>query len=122
MEQISEQDRLESIRSMESSIRKLEKALAGMTGKQASTTLVSRRLRAMQLGLAALEHEWNQAPLDVPPAVLAENRDLLKSLIPSLESVLARSKPGSSQITLIRRRIRAISLAADIMDRKAAGG
>jgi hypothetical protein len=42
-----------------SSIRKLEKALTSVQQNVASTTVVSKRLQALKIGLAALQTRWD---------------------------------------------------------------
>ena len=55
MESISSVCKLDSIKSLQSTISKLEKALAQMIQKGANTTLVKKRLKAISIGLAVLE-------------------------------------------------------------------
>ena len=62
MENVSNVDKLESIKSLQSTISKLENALSQMTQKGANTTLVKKRLKAIYIGLAMLENVWNQKP------------------------------------------------------------
>lgn len=116
MENQSSADKLESIKSMQSTIRKLENALTQMTDKGASTTLVKKRLKAVSIGLAMLEHAWNQSPYQFTPEDLAEARDVITGLIPSVENSYAKSKTGSPQRTLLDRRIRALKLSVEAID------
>lgn len=116
MENQSSADKLESIKSMQSTIRKLENALTQMTDKGASTTLVKKRLKAVSIGLAMLELAWNQSPYQFTPEDLAEARDVITGLIPSVENSYAKSKTGSPQRTLLDRRIRALKLSVEAID------
>lgn len=109
-------DKLESIKSLQSTIRKLENALSQMTQKGANTTLVKKRLNAVNIGLAILEHVWNQKPHNYTPDDLAEACDVLMGLTPSVEASYAKSKDGSPQRTLLKRRLKALELAVQALD------
>ena len=121
MENVSNADKLESIKSLQSTISKLEKALSQMTQKGANTTLVKKRLDAVCIGLAMLENIWDQKPHYYTLEDLAEARDVLAGLLPSIEKIYVKSKAGSPQRTLIERRIKALELAiqaiGDISDK-----
>lgn len=117
MQHVSDTERAESIEALQSTIRKSEKALAQMTEKGASTTLVEKRLKALQVGVAVLEAVWNQEPHPYSREDLAEARAVLSGLFPSIERIYARSKVGSPQRTLLKRRMRALELAVQAIDR-----
>ena len=117
MENVSNVDKLESIKSFQSTIGKLEKTLATMTQKGANTTLVKKRLKASYIGLALLENVWNQKPHHYTREDLAEARNVLTGLFPSIENSYAKLKAGrSSQRTLLDRRIKALELAVQAID------
>lgn len=56
MEDVSSVDKLESIKSFQSTISKTEKALAQLTQKGTNTTLLRKRLDALHIGLDVLEN------------------------------------------------------------------
>lgn len=116
MENVSNIDKLESIKSFQSTISKLENALATMTQKGANTTLLKRRLKAIYIGLAMLENVWNQKMHHYTQEDLAEARNVLTGLFPSMESIYVKSKAGSPQRTLLERRIKALELAVQAID------
>ncbi|MBU7592774.1 hypothetical protein [Metabacillus halosaccharovorans] len=116
MENISNVDKLETIKSFQSTIRKLEKTLATMKEKGANTNLVKKRLKASYIGLAILENVWNQKPHQFTLEDVAEARDVLTGLFPSIENSYAKLKAGSSQRTLLERRIKAMELAIQAID------
>ncbi|QGU95419.1 hypothetical protein GOM49_10255 [Clostridium bovifaecis] len=116
MENVSNISKLESIKSFQSTIRKSEKALAQMTQKGANTTLVKKRLKALHIGLAMLENVWNQVPHDYNQEDLAEARNVLIGLLPSIENSYAKSKVGSPQRTLLERRIKSLELSVQAID------
>ncbi|USK72263.1 hypothetical protein [Peribacillus asahii] len=116
MENVSNVDKSESIKSFQSTIRKLEKTLATMTQKGANTTLVKKRLKASYIGLAMLENVWNQSPHHYTLEDLAEARNVLTGLFPSIENSYAKLKAGSPQRTLLERRIKALELAVQAID------
>ncbi|WP_394232037.1 hypothetical protein [Niallia oryzisoli] len=118
MENVSSTEKLESIKSFQSTIRKTEKALAQMNQKSANITLITKRLNALQIGLAILETIWNQSqtPQHYTQTDFVEARNVLASLFPSIESIYAKSKEGSPQRTLLERRIKALQLAIQAID------
>lgn len=116
MENVSNVDKLESIKSFQSTISKSENALAQMTQKGANTTLIMKRLKALYIGLAMLEYVWNQRPHHYTQEDIAEAHNVLTGLFPSIENSFAKSKAGSPQRTLLGRRIKALELAVQAID------
>ncbi|HGE5781590.1 TPA: hypothetical protein ACGGHE_003530 [Bacillus pseudomycoides] len=116
MENVSNVDKLESIKSLQSTISKLENALSQMTQKGANTTLVKKRLKAICIGLAMLENVWNQRTYHYTQEDIAEARNVLTDLLPSIENIYDKSKAGSPQRTLLERRIKALKLAIQGID------
>ncbi|KXY47625.1 hypothetical protein MHB70_12025 [Bacillus sp. FSL M7-1020] len=115
MENVSNLDKSESIKSLQSTIRKLENALSQMTQKGANTTLVKKRFKAVCIGLAALENAWNQQSHQYSQEELIEARNVLVGLLPSMERAYDKSKVGSPQRTLLTRRIKALELSVQAM-------
>lgn len=116
---VSNADKLESIQSiqsLQSTISKLENALSQMTLNGTNTTLVKKRLKAVEIGLAMLENVWNQSPHNYTQEDLAAARNVITGLFPSIENSYAKSKAGSSQRTLLERRIKALNLAVQAID------
>lgn len=106
----------QSLASIRSTIRKLEKADRTMTGAPAGTTLVRRRLDGLRVALAALEgfpEEQGVQGVIYSSERLKAAEAVLTGLIPSLEQQLAKARAGSPQDTLIRRRITAFGLALE---------
>ncbi|WP_445667474.1 hypothetical protein [Paenibacillus sp. FSL H8-0034] len=107
---------MEVIISLQSTISKLENALSQMTQNGTNTTLVKKRLQAVNIGLATLEHVWNQKPHHYTQEDLAEARYVITGLFPSIENSYVKSKAGSPQRTLLKRRIKALELAIQAID------
>ena len=116
MEKLTESIKTESLKSFRSTIRKSETALSSMTDKGVNTTLVAKRLKALRIGLAVLEHVWDGKPHPYTHEDLAEAHILLAALLPSIEGIRAKSKLGSPQKTLLERRIKSLELALQEMD------
>lgn len=116
MENVSNENKLESIKSLQSTIGKCERALTQMTEKGANTTLLEKRMKALCIGLAILENLWNQRPHSYTREELVEARNILSGLFPSIENIYAKSKEGSPQKTLLKRRIKALELAVQAID------
>lgn len=110
MEGVSFTERQEAIASIQSTIRKLEKALAQMRQKESHTTLVEKRLKALCISLAVLENLWERKPYAYTAQDLVEARDILMGLLPSIESSYTKSKEGSPQRTLLERRLKSLKL------------
>lgn len=116
MENVSDVHKEESIKSLQSTIRKLESAFSQMTQKGANTTLVKKRLKAASIGLAMLECVWSQKPHPYNQKDLAAARTVLTGLLPSIEQAYVKSKVGSPQRTLLERRITSLGLAIQAID------
>lgn len=116
MENVSNEVKLESISAFQSAIRKSENALASMMQQGANTTLLTKRLKALQIGLALLGTAWNQIPHHYTGDEIAKARKVLTGLFPSLQNSYDKAKPGSPQKTLLERRIKAMELAVEAMD------
>lgn len=116
MEKVSKEDQLESIKSLQSTITKLENALSQMTHNGANTTLVKKRLQALYVGLAVLDNVWKQQSQHYTQDELAEARHVITGLFPSIQTIYAKLKAGSPQRTLLERRIKALELAVQAID------
>lgn len=116
MEIVSDVEKLESIKSLQSTIHKLENSLSQMIQKGSNTTLVKKRLKAIYIGLAALENIWNQKTHLYTQEDLVEARNVLTGLFPSIENAYTKSKTGSPQRTLLERRMKALELAVQAID------
>lgn len=117
MDFLSEEEKLGSIKSIQSTINKLENALAKMTQEGSNTTLAMKRLKAHRIGLAMLENYWSQRPHNYTTEEISEAYTALNGLFPSLETSYAKSKLGSPQRTLLERRIQALKFAVQAMDK-----
>lgn len=116
MDHISNAEKAESITSLDSTIRKCENALAQMTQKGANTTLLTKRLNALYIGLALLENIWNEKPHQYSREEIAEARKILTGLFPAIQNIYAKSKAGSPQRTLLERRIKSLERAVQAID------
>ncbi|MEK4518011.1 hypothetical protein NSS64_22195 [Paenibacillus sp. FSL H8-0122] len=116
MQEVSPAGQLESLQSMQSTIRKLEAALTQMTQSGASTTLVAKRLRAVNIGLAVLDKAWQLKPHSYTPADCAEAREVINGLIVSVKQSYTKAKPGSPQQTLLSRRLTAFEQVIEAMN------
>jgi len=116
MEYVMDEEKLESIKSFQSTISKSENALAQMTQKGANQTLIKKRLNALYIGLAVLEHVWNERTHPYNQEDIAEARHVLAGLLPSIQASYAKSKEGSPQRTLLTRRMKSLELAIQAID------
>ncbi|NLE16169.1 MAG: hypothetical protein GX626_09910 [Spirochaetales bacterium] len=111
MDHVDERERTVALASLDSSIRKLEKTLTSVELKGSSTTVVSKRLQALRIGRAALQSVWLSRPYTYSAEEANEAKHIIASLEPSLQAMASKFKPGSSQATLLARRIRSLELA-----------
>jgi len=116
MDVIFESKIVESLTSLRSSIAKTTKSLASMEKKGVNTTLAKKRLKALSIGLTVLEHSLGETTQQYSPEALSEAREVLAALISSVQTILERSKPGSSQKTLLERRITSLEQAVQTID------
>ena len=115
MEPVAETERRHSIASLDSSIRKLEKTLTSVELKGSSTTVVSKRLKALRIGLAALQAVWESQAYTYSGQETVDAKEILTSLFPSLHAMAPKFKPGSSQATLLARRVRSLEHALEAL-------
>lgn len=113
---ISNEIKMESKKSLQSAIKKSEKALAQMNQKGSNTTLIEKRLMALRIGLAVLDKVWKQGSHRYTQNDLVETRIVLTGLFSSIDDIYAKLKTGSPQRTLLERRIRALELAVQAID------
>lgn len=111
MEPVADTVRSHSIASLDSSIRKLEKTLTTIEQKGSSTTVASKRLKALRIGLAALQAVWENQAYMYSEQETSDAKEVLTSLFPSLHAMAPKFKSGSSQATLLARRVRSLELA-----------
>lgn len=116
MKDVYRTDVEESMKALQSAIRKSERALAQMVQKGASTTLISKRLKALKVGLIILENGGEPLMNSVDRNELSETKSTLQSLLPSIESIYRQARPDSSQFTLLKRRIAALNLIVQVID------
>lgn len=116
MAEISEQKKMESIHSYQSTIRKMEKAFSEMQKKDADTKLIRRRLESVKIGLAVLEYAWFGKAHGYQIEEMTEARAVLFGLLPSLDSAYQKAKEGSPQRTLLTRRILSLKQSIEIID------
>lgn len=105
----------QSIEALQSAIRKSKNALVKMKQKSSNTTLLEKRLQALQVGLAVLEKELFGKPHEYNGLALEIARGILTGIIHSIEATEEKIVQGSPQSTLIQRRIKAIELANAFM-------
>lgn len=116
MDHVDESVQRQSIASLASSIRKLEKALASVQEKNSSATVVARRMLALQIGYAALQAVWSAQAFPFTSAEAVGAKVVLAGLVPSLEAMAPKFAPGSSQATVLARRVRSVQLAFQALD------
>ncbi|PIC80767.1 hypothetical protein CSV75_02980 [Sporosarcina sp. P18a] len=102
-----------TIRSLESTHNKLSNAYKSMTEKGSNTTLVEKRRDAIKVGLDSLQDVWYDVDFFYDRKVTLQSKEILQSIIPSIEKQLAKAKDGSPQKTVNERRVTALKLAIE---------
>jgi len=107
-----------SIKSLESTFKKLSNAYKSMTEKGSNTTLVRKRLNAVKIGLESLKGTWNGKDFCYEEEIILISKDVLKGVIPSIEQQIVKAKEGSSQKTVNERRLIALKLAIESLENR----
>ncbi|RBP04461.1 hypothetical protein [Rossellomorea aquimaris] len=118
MENISAEEKQQSIEAFLSIIRKSENALAHMKPGAPQTKLLEKRLKAARIGADVLDARWEGKGkgLDVSKKDLKEAKEVLEGLLLTLPSFLEKLKSGSGQRTYIERRIKAFQIAVSYLN------
>lgn len=116
MENLTAEEKQQSIEAFKSIIRKSEKALSHMKPEAPQTRLLEKRMKAAQIGVDTLLARWEDQQLEVSKANIMEAKKELEGLLLTLPSFLKKQKEGSGQMTYITRRIRALQAAIFYMD------
>lgn len=104
------------IKSMQSTLSKLENAYKDMIEKDLNTTLVKKRRDAVKIALDSLENAWHGTEFSHETENILEARNVLNGILPSVEKQYEKAKEGSSQKTLLERRIASFEAALEALD------
>lgn len=108
-----------SIKSLESTYNKLSNAYSSMTEKGSNTTtLVQKRRDAVKIGLESIKHTWYGVDFSYDKETILTAKDILQGTLPSIEKQIEKAKEGSSQKTLNERRLNALKLAIESLERE----
>lgn len=118
MKAISQEIQDQSIKSLESTCNKLSAAYQRMTEKGVNTTLVKKRLNAVKMGLESLKNIWSGENFSYDEEAVGTSKKVLEGVRPSIEKQIAKAKEGSSQKTLNDRRLTALNLAIESLEKR----
>lgn len=118
MKAISQEIQDQSIKSLESTCNKLSTAYQRMTEKGVNTTLVKKRLHAVKMGLESLKNIWSGENFSYDEEAIGTSKKVLEGVRPSIEKQIAKAKEGSSQKTLNDRRLTALKLAIESLEKR----
>lgn len=105
--------REESLTSLQSTIRKLEKAAESQMQRGLPAKVTVQRLEAMHIAYAVVAEEKDTT---FSKAEMKDAQAQLRSLLPTLDRMLQKFTGHPSQHTLLIRRIRSIELALAHLD------
>jgi hypothetical protein len=114
---INEIQESELVAAIRSAIAKSQRAFTQMSEKGKNTTLVSKRLAALNLGLMILTENSEFVSEKYRKEDFMEARKILADLLPSIDRIFDRLKPGSPQHTLLKRRRLAIQTIIEKIDK-----
>ncbi|KOP68209.1 hypothetical protein AMS62_25385 [Bacillus sp. FJAT-18019] len=103
------------IKSMQSTLSKLENACNKMNEKGSNTTLAKQRRDAVKIALDRLENAWHGTDFSYEAEDILEARNVLIGILPSVEKQYEKVKDGSPQKTLLERRIASIEAAIEAL-------
>ncbi len=116
MDNVTSSDLNESKKALVSAIQKSKKALAQMTKKGANTQLLTKRLKVLSTSLEILAMN-GQTPSDLYSfGELRDIREGLVDLLISIKRINENLRLGSSQKTLLEKRISAMNLVIQMID------
>ncbi|WP_454191359.1 hypothetical protein [Paenibacillus sp. Marseille-Q7038] len=118
MNTVSQEIKDLSIKSLDSTMNKLSNAYQSMTEKGSSTTLVKKRLNAVKIGLESLKGSWNGEDFSYSEEIILTSKEVLQGILPSIEKQIAKAKEGSSQKTVNERRLTALLLAIESLEKR----
>lgn len=105
------------IKSMQSTLSKLENACEKMNENGSNTTLAEQRRDAVKIALDCLENAWYGTEFSYEIEDILKARNVLVGILPSVEKQYDKVKAGSSpQKTLLERRIASIEAAIEAFD------
>lgn len=107
-----------SIKSLESTFKKLSNAYKSMTEKGSNTTVVKKRRDAVKVGLESLKGTWYGEAFVYDKEIIITSKEILERVMPSIEKQIANAKEGSSQKTINERRIMALKLAIESLENR----
>lgn len=116
MENVTAEEKQQSIEAFHSIIRKSEKALSHMKGDSPQTKLLEKRMKAVRICLNMLNSRWNGLEWEICQTDVKEAKKELENLLLTLPSFLKKLKEGSGQRTYITRRIKALEIAICYMN------
>lgn len=118
MKTVSREIQEMTLQSLESTFNKLKNSYKSMSEKSSNTTLVRKRLEAVQIGLDSLKGLWNGEDFHYEVDRIKTSIKVLQSLLPSIEKQIAKAKDGSPQKTLNERRLTALQLAIQSLENR----
>lgn len=107
-----------SIQALKSTLNKLSNAYTSMSEKSSNTTLVQKRRQAVEIGMKSLRNVWGAEDFSYNEEMILSSKETLQELLPSVKTQLSKAKTGSSQKTLLERRVTAIELAIESLDNR----
>ncbi|MDM5340555.1 hypothetical protein QUF84_25520 [Fictibacillus enclensis] len=116
MKTVSKENQTLSIKSLQSTLRKLENAYKSMTENGSNTTIVKKRRDAVKVGLDCLENAWHGTEFSYDEEAILAAKQILQNLLPSIQKQYEKAKEGSAQKTINGRRITAIELAIEALE------
>ncbi|MEB7065880.1 hypothetical protein ACFP67_12090 [Mammaliicoccus sciuri] len=118
MNNIDNEIKNNSIKSLYSTFKKLEKAYIKMNNEEKNTTVVKKRRNSIKIGLDSLQNDWENQGFNYSQKDIVLAIEVLYSLKPSIQKQIDKVDGFSSQKTLNERRLKAINLSIKSLEKR----
>ncbi|WP_212745606.1 hypothetical protein [Marinilactibacillus psychrotolerans] len=107
-----------SIKSLDSTLKKLEKAYIKMNDEGKNITVVRKRRNSIKIGLDSLQNDWEDHDFNYSKEDIFLAIEVLYSLKPSIQKQIDKVDGSSSQKTLNEKRLKAINLSISSLEKR----
>lgn len=118
MNNIDSELKKNSIKSLDSTLKKLEKAYIKMNDEGKNITVVRKRRNSIKIGLDSLQNDWEDHDFNYSKEDIVLAIEVLYSLKPSIQKQIDKVDGFSSQKTLNEKRLNAINLSIKSLEKR----
>ncbi|OEL04683.1 hypothetical protein AST12_00650 [Staphylococcus succinus] len=118
MNSIDNELKKNSIKSLDSTLKKLEKAYTTMNNEGKNITVVRKRKNSIKIALDSLRNDWENHDFNYSKEDIVLAIEVLDSLKPSIQKQIDKVDGFSSQKTLNERRLKAINSSIKSLEKR----